>query len=459
MRNNRFVAALISILLGAIVIQPVTSYADTTTQAMPFLLPCTNRGIDCIESITAVMPDGKTIQGVQTGRISHDVLSAVDAGLKYVQGPQVEWEFPGLTFQNGSDRAVLMSYYWSPDNPYCWNNGSCALNEEELGIYMQVSRLDGNRPDVQVTGPDAAIACPNSPLSCDLGSPSWMFNTNANFHVVFRMPTSFNPLYTQGRINNLNVKVLSQADSQSNFHDVEVDFTPQKLQNVDYALPDPTVIQQALYLTDEPALWVYGLQNNKSQSLGQCATIGGLQIATNAYFMSNPQWDAASNSINVQLTSTHLDTDGSISKGYLEVSVPLTMAKCLWGVDISGNVQARFSLSYPDGSTPDVITVSSNVADGSYRMIAAGFHFSSPTISFQMQDKNADPVATPTPTPSPASTRTVASPIPLASVTAKPIPASSSRPKSQLKAIDCQKGSVKKKLIAKQCPNGYKLVS
>ena len=215
------------------------------------------------------------------------------------------------------------------------------------------------------------------------------------------------------------------------------------------------VIQKSLYTTDEPAIWTYGMNNSKVVSLGPCGKSGGLDVLTNAYYMWNPTWDAVNNSINVKLQSTHTDVDGSLSKGYLEVRVPLQMAKCMWGVDVSGNINAKFTLTYPDGSNPDLITVTTTVKQDDFYMIAAGFHFSSPTISLKLEKSVPASTESPSPTAttSPSPTPTTASP------SIAPTTSTSAKPKAKTITLTCLKGKSTKIVtgIAPKCPIGYKV--
>jgi len=413
---------------------PSTALASNDAALVPFFMPCkTELDMNCITAITAELPDGKIIQGEQTGLVLNDKLSTDDAYLKNIAGPKVEWNFPGLTFSNGNGKAVLYAYYWPSGITHCWNDGNCSQYEEEFGFYFRPSTSSGWRPPVVLNGKDAKIVCPNNPTNCVLGSPPWLFNTDAKFHFFFRMPNGFTPRYTQGRVKNFLLKsaLNTYASIKYDYGNFEAIFSPLKLENVAFAVPDPSVFEQGLYVSDEPAVWIYGASNSKTFSLGKCVGSGGLVVVTNAYYMWNPDWNQATESIQVKLQASHLTTEGTPNVGYLEVRIPTTMAKCMWGVTLEGQISARVSLTYPDSSIPELLTVTGKIENNDFLMVSAGFHYSSPTLNIKLIGNEPQ-----------KSDATVVAP-----------------PKSAMKTISCIKGKVNRKFTGTnpKCPTGYKL--
>lgn len=411
--------------------------AQAATRPVSFLLPCVATESFCIEGISARLPNGNLIAGEETGRKRNEVLSVDDSYLKYLRGPVAEWSFPGLTFQNGTSNALLFAYYWPADNLHCWNDGNCSINEEELGIYLRGSNFDSSRPSVILTGNDAAIACPKSPTYCNIGSPPWMFNQDVTFELSLRTSTDFQPLYSHGRLKNLIVQNENLA-GQKETRRLKVSFAPTKLQNVYFAAANPSLIQKSLYVTDEAALWIYGLKNSKSNSLGFCGRTGGLQVTTNAYFMWNPTWNTVTESIDVKLESTHLDIDGTKSKGLLQVKISTEMAKCLWSVDLQGNVKASIAIDYGNGDKPEVVTVVGGLKGNFFELTAANFHFSAPTLKLKISGETSPKVEAP-------KQESVPEKVESAVVVKKT-------------SIICAKGKVSKKVTAvkPKCPAGYK---
>jgi len=437
------VKSLKILILIAIVFSSTSHIAaNAETKKVNFLLPCISSETFCIESISARLADGSLIKGAPSGRTRNEILSADDSFLKYLVGPVAEWNFPGIIFQNGTSRALLFSYYWPADNLHCWNDGNCSLNEEELGIYLRGSNFDSNRPPVILTGNDSAVACPKTPTYCNIGTPPWMIDQNIAFEISLRTAADFQPLYSQGRLKNLLVE-SEIVPNQPTIRIIKVSFNPVKLQNVYFASANPGLIQKSLYVTDEPALWIYGLNNSKSKSLGFCGKTGGLQVTSNAYFMWNPSWNASSQSIDVKLESTHYDIDGTTSKGLLQVRISTEMAKCLWSVDLQGNVKASVAIDYGNGAAPEIVTIVGSLKGNYFELTAANFHFSAPTLKLKITAEPKPVVEEKLPERSTTDliSKNVASP-----------------PVMKKTSITCIKGKVTKKVsaVSPKCPTGYK---
>jgi len=435
------------LLLTLMLVQFQTVAANAETSPINFMLPCKANETLCIESISARLPDGSSIKGLTTGRTRNEPLSVDDSYLKYIRGEVVEWSFPGLTFQNGTSKALLQAFYWPPDNLHCWNDGHCSLNEEELAVYFRASNFDSQRPPVIVTGSDAALVCPKTPTYCNIGSPPWMIDQDVSFEISLRTAADFQPLYSNGRLKNLLVQ-SENIEKLPNARRINISFSPVKLQNVYFASANPGLMEKSLYVSDEPALWIYGLKNSKSNSLGVCGRTGGLQVTSNAYFMWNPSWNSATESIDVKLQSTHLDIDGSPSKGLLQVRISTAMAKCLWSVDLLGNVKASVAIDYGKGGSPEVVTIVGDLKGDFFELTAANFHFSAPTLKLKLTGapKLGDNIINSPEVPKIPEVQIVAVVPKVAKVIATK------------KTINCIKGKTTKKItgLSPKCPTGYK---
>jgi hypothetical protein len=154
-----------------------------------------------------------------------------------------------------------------------------------------------------------------------------------------------------------------------------------------------------------------------------------LQVVSNAIGMGIPTWNIQNQSVDVWVKSPHIDVDGKPLKGYLEVRIPIEMAKCLWNIDLNGEISGKVSITYADSTTPEILTVTGTVTGKDYLMVSTGYHYSTPTIAIQVKSKNAASIAAPA--------------------------------KISKKSITCKKGAKVKKLtaIAPKCPTGYKKVA
>jgi hypothetical protein len=379
LKTPRLVTAAAMLAVSFSLLTPRVAHAE---DFVSFFEPCkTSTESECIESVVAVSDGGERVVGVPTGRYVSGPLSWNDAYLSHIDGDRVEWNFAGLKFSNGSGKALIASWYWPENALHCWNNGSCLRNEEEVDLYMRPSDLDHARPSVVLNNEDGLIVCPKNPTNCNIGSPPWEFGDGVKFEFSFRAPKGFSPAYTQGRTKDL--QVLKTRTTKS-FNVYRVNFAPLTLDNVYFGLADMFAIKHGLYRTDEPAIWLYGQNNNHANPLGSCVSIGGLSVVSNAFTMSAPTWNSRSKSIEVQLAATHVRTDGKLNEGYLEVRVPLKMAECMWGIELRDKVQAKFALTYDDGAPDEILTVVGGIHQSDYVLISAGFHYSSPRVSIKL---------------------------------------------------------------------------
>ncbi len=187
----------------------------------------------------------------------------------------------------------------------------------------------------------------------------------------------------------------------------------------------------------ENTIWkVSSISSPGTEKCLQAGTLNGL-VTTNAivYNASAPAWNSEQSSLDFKVAATHLDSKSQIFKGYYKMLVSEKVAQCYWGSDFSRGT-ASISITNQDGS-PNVATTNLGLRDGWVNFEAAGFTFSSPTISAII--KRA-PVVVASPTPSPSPTPTIA-------VAPKKV------------TITCVSASKKLKKVTgtnPKCPAGYK---
>ena len=121
------------------------------------------------------------------------------------------------------------------------------------------------------------------------------------------------------------------------------------------------------------------------------------------------------------LGGLHLNSDGSVMKGNLDVAINSQIARCLYQIsDLP--IEAQVQVSYPDGQAINVATqtVKEDVANGFIYLNAQNFTFSNPAVQIYL--KNAG---------------------------------TSTPPK--LQTIDCKKGKVQKNVtsVNPKCPTGF----
>jgi hypothetical protein len=161
-----------------------------------------------------------------------------------------------------------------------------------------------------------------------------------------------------------------------------------------------------------------------------------MSIWHNGSIQQYPQWDAVNQTMTIKIAGMHLRPDGSPNVGTFNVAIPLNIAECLWGVDLSKKTTAQISATYDNSGTPEIITVASAVRGNMYYLSGNGFHYSVPTLAMKLSQEST--------------------PAPVASPTASPT--QSAKPQSKAVTITCVKGKTSKKVTAlkPQCPSGYK---
>ena len=124
--------------------------------------------------------------------------------------------------------------------------------------------------------------------------------------------------------------------------------------------------------------------------------------------------------------------------------MPRAAALCMWKVDLDGNIKASIAITYVDGSTPTVATVTGQRIGDDYLIVSTGFHYSSPTLRVKLSQDNAVK-----PADNAASTQSE-------SKNENKVAAPKIAPK-KIKVINCVKGKLTRKISGAnpKCPAGF----
>jgi hypothetical protein len=150
-------------------------------------------------------------------------------------------------------------------------------------------------------------------------------------------------------------------------------------------------------------------------------------VSSNATVMkpTPPTWNPESQSLDFRIGSPHLDEIGKVSKGFYNLAVSESVAKCLWGKDITA-AKATISVT-SDAGEVKTFTSSMKLTSGYLNFQVAGFTYSVNKISISFPEKPA-----------------TASAVPL-----------------RTQKITCKKGTITKVVTSKapKCPSGFKKVT
>ena len=436
MRTRLFLA--FSLAFTFIGVQP--SQAEEKPQRH-YLMSCSSTpDVECIEYITATSPTGKTLKVTAPSRIfqTRDDLNPVDTA--------EEWSFPGFTFEGSAANRVVPRFVFRPLGAEQCAFGICIEGIEELQIGISASWLNVT-PEEEVTmqmdlsrrGSQLLCGDKNQPRTC---RRSFNFNQEMRFEVSLRMPVDFEPAAILGSVKDLvfvNGTTVEKFNGV-NYRKINLKFSSQLLQKALFSnfVPNPMKTSDyADYEGDAINFWLLGKRSSQVSSLGQCASTPFITVLSNSVYQSLPRWNQTTQSIEVDLQAPHFGVNGTIHKGYFEATISKEMGKCLWRIDLGTKSEAKMSITYSTESGQEIQTVSGKFDGENYILFAANFHYSSPKISFKLQ--NIQPVEV--------------KPVEVKPVEVKPVEV-----KPKIKSVVCTKGKLKKtvKGVAPKCPTGYK---
>jgi len=204
------------------------------------------------------------------------------------------------------------------------------------------------------------------------------------------------------------------------------------------------------------SMWIARtLSQNEIWSSGTSACLSNNKeltgiVTTNAnmYISAPPVFNAATQSLDYQVSSPHFDDKGKLNVGNYNLVLSSEAARCLYNFS-KAPISATVSIVSSDG-TSQVATSSVNEKDGWLYLSANGFTFSSPTVRVKLTQEAPAPVVTPTP---------VVTEAPPTIEIAAPVGAQKPNPIVARKiTITCVKGKAVKKVTAAKpvCPKGYK---
>jgi hypothetical protein len=427
-----FVLSLIVALLG------VRSEIAAGEPIRHFLLSCnTTPEIECIESITAINQDGFRATATNPAKsfIVHGDLNPTDT--------LEEWALPGFSFEGSARDRVVPRVIFRPLGSEQCAHGQCIEGIEELQIGIEASWLNRTpqeekefQIDLSRRGSQNLCGSVSAPRVC---VRSHLFNSEVTFEISLRIPSDFVPAALLGSVKNLSFKTEANYSSinSTTFNRLSFIFTTQEMQNVLFSDQVPKPMETSDYadfITDRVNFWILGSRSSQSSALGKCSTVPFITVLSNSVFQSLPQWNSATDSIDVWLTAPHLQVDGELHKGYFEARVSKAMGKCLWNVDLSTKSIAKMSIAYSGESGQEVQTVSGKFDGENYILFAANFHYSMPKVSLKMENPSVESSSIPNPT----------------KVTSKSA--------IKTRSILCVKGKQKKivKGLNPKCPNGFK---
>ena len=465
------------------------------------LPPCvTAEQLDCIQSITAKLPDGTTSEGTVVRKWNTSYVYQGDPELGIPEGgPQTTWKIPGSN-PGGSEEYALTAIINGRTNLRI--NGE--LTRFEGGAFQvnlkPIREVTGNytEPSYWIGARGLGRGVFQNTVSNDKGcviaeagrcALAASFDLNTQFTLKVRLSSQSNK-WLHGRLYDPAVTVDDLAGNAKlltvsanplqvpmvagwvRWRDLPAaiqakypqgaggtgarndDFTTSDLANRILRVGMRAAGQEALddfklwnpLLADKPmamrTIWSIKSIGNFDPSIQRCNKKGlsGL-VTTNAAVYSDgpPSFDKESQSLNYTVGAPHYDTANKVFNGTYSLIMNAEVARCIYGFG-TAPISAKIEIASEDGS-PSVAVTTLNQKDGWLRLSANGFHYSTPQIKVKLSEEKPVVVAAPSPTP------TVNTPLTSGQAAAK-----------LLKTITCVKGKQVKKMTAikPSCPKGYK---
>lgn len=467
------------------------------------LSPCESaEQLDCIQSITAKLPDGKSSEGTVVRKWNTALTYSGDVNLRIPDGgAQSTWKIPGSN-PGGSEeyaltavingRHVLELNGKAESSP--WINLQVNLKpiREVTGLYQEPSSSVGamglgkgfftntvpsDKGCVIAERNRCALAAsfnlgtqftlklrlsrnPNQWMHGRLSDPSVMVNPISNGAQL--LTVTANPLEVPMvagwvRWNDLPAAIKAKYPQGAGGTGADnSDFTTTDLANRILRVGMRASGQEALddfklwnpLLDDKPmamrTMWSLRSITNSDPAIRDCDGQGlsGL-VTTNAAVYSDgpPSFEKESQSLNYTVGAPHYDTAKKVFSGSYSLIMNSAVARCIYGFS-NAPISAKIEIASDDGSS-SVATTTLTQKDGWLRLSANGFHYSTPQIKIKLTQEKVV-VAEPAPSAAPAA--------PVAAAT-KLSPAV-----RVMKTIKCTKGATVRKVTATKpsCPKGYK---
>jgi hypothetical protein len=337
MRKNIFITALFS--LSVILIPPAISvdgigYVDSPEPAMYSLEKCpTPTAMNCIESVGLVSEDGTYTEAT---------LTTYDSINKFVDS-NGNTHYNGVSVWSAQGKAIRLFATLDSVNSVLWKNSDSDI---QYGAALRVT--------VNVDDP---------------------LNTKVRIKVrtSWIRPQSIQLKMNESEFNDEVIPgghrwtVEGKGLAHSSFNYPRVAGSSQEIADYDGILFDFFVHHA-------------GVDAKHSFWPPVCADQGYTVQTNNTNETGEPTWDVKEQTLQFGIFAPHLTADGKINKGYFKFWTTDKFINCKFpGNTLSKSANLSVQILDENGS-PIVATTQISHANGQIKVLAAGFHFSSPKI-------------------------------------------------------------------------------
>lgn len=346
----------------------------------------------CIKSISATTSDGKTYfaspQNSNSFQWQYGILEEMP-----------DWKLEGYQFDYGSDLFGLSVRQVPNDIKSFSQDGRQTgyLNFGKLQVILYPYFNATKRPSlINFQNEINQLQCGTKIKAENCFAPP-IFGTSLKWKIdLFVEPLEAGVLW--GKSTSSDFKVVSRASEKLPFDLVEI--SAKNLIYPDFVISeirDTDVISRIKsdYIRDYLVLELNYKSNSYTKYIAQnCVnTISNenfVKLSSNAWSMENPKWNSINQSLEIKLTSPSFDSRGSKTVGYLELSIPQSLAKCLWNIDAKSVAKLDVEVFYDTNNEKQVVTLSQTSTEKSINLVANNFHYSSPTFAFKLSKKSLE---------------------------------------------------------------------
>lgn len=326
----------------------------------------------CVESIFAKTQDGLRIQGLLTGRYADEF---------YISGTQRfsdEYSFPGVEFESPAGNRLINRTYF---------------DGKRIQVVLEASWLDRNSSTLR----DFRISMPKRETDLWCGTierPAYCyrsvnFDRELEFEIRLRIPSSFQVAYVNGRGKEMKVESGLEVENIAGdeVQRVRITLKTLKMSQMNWSdlIPNPLASSEwAEWESDQTNTFIYSSEHPVTLGLVRCAGVPSVSVISNGFYADVPQWDPYSSSLTVKVSGPHYKSDGQLNLGFFQAQISAKLAKCLWGIDLSGQVKGQISILESSDGAQDVQTLLGHFDGNSYILTATNFHYSTQTISMKL---------------------------------------------------------------------------
>lgn len=411
-------------------VEPLTQVSDCSIAA---------KNTICLESLIAITEDGLRVKGVPIGSLLPEKRTYAPDSVLIANWQQ--YDFPGIKFEGGVSSILPRLFLYPLGNQDCFYTPCVQGNQ-----YLEITLTPLGKPAGKYL-PVVSEACigkqytPGAPWFESFGIP-------ITFEVKIRIPHQIMETLGSGGLGRgISDAIISFDDSNPNFTILNLKLKSSPYSS--YGCAGAMQADNADLESSQVVYWLWGVDDIRMKSFGKCQALKYVSVVSNAFWTSFPYWDANSGNVQVTLGGPHFKSDGSLNLVTFQAKITTEMAKCLWGIDLSNQSKAEFSLTYNEGGKIEVQTLVAHLEGNVYVLTVAGIHLSSPTLGVKLNQQSTSAPKVDTSTSSTTGTPNNSKDVGVTQKTVKSV------------SIVCQKGKISRKITGKapKCPSGYKLKS